>query len=70
MRAARDKPAVINGAGSGLGGSTARSLARRDADIVVADIDEERVRAVADEIIQGGRATIAAPYPQPVEPTP
>ncbi|MFE1795067.1 hypothetical protein ACFW9L_02755 [Streptomyces sp. NPDC059517] len=65
MRAARDEPAVINGAGSGLRRSTARSLARRDA-----DIDEERARAVADEIIQGGRAAIAAPYPRPVEPTP
>ncbi|MEU4658433.1 SDR family oxidoreductase [Streptomyces sp. NPDC023723] len=55
----RDRTAVITGAGSGIGRATALSLARRGANIVVADLDEARTRAVTDEIVQGGGAAIA-----------
>ncbi|MGW7546801.1 SDR family oxidoreductase [Streptomyces sp. NPDC054770] len=55
----RDKTAVITGAGSGIGRSTALSLARRGANIVVADINEAGARAVAVEITQDGGAALA-----------
>jgi NAD(P)-dependent dehydrogenase (short-subunit alcohol dehydrogenase family) len=51
------KVAVITGAGSGIGRATAMSLARRGAAVVIADINIERARSVADEITDtGGRA--------------
>ncbi|MEV1025233.1 SDR family NAD(P)-dependent oxidoreductase [Streptomyces sp. NPDC050264] len=59
MRTLQDKAAVITGAASGIGRSTALSLARRGAHIVVADIDEEGARAVAAEISEAGGAAVA-----------
>jgi NAD(P)-dependent dehydrogenase (short-subunit alcohol dehydrogenase family) len=45
--------AVVFGGASGLGEATARALAERGARVVVADLNDERGAAVADEI--GGR---------------
>lgn len=42
--------AIISGGASGLGEATARELARAGATVVVADLNEERGKAVADEI--------------------
>ncbi|MDR8407154.1 SDR family NAD(P)-dependent oxidoreductase [Nonomuraea sp. 3-1Str] len=42
--------AIISGGASGLGEATARELARHGATVVVADLNEERGKAVADEL--------------------
>jgi NAD(P)-dependent dehydrogenase (short-subunit alcohol dehydrogenase family) len=42
--------AVISGGASGLGAATARELARVGATVVVADLNEEQGKALADEI--------------------
>ena len=42
--------AVVTGAASGLGEATARELARRGARVTVADLNEERGAALADEL--------------------
>ncbi|MEO3875375.1 SDR family NAD(P)-dependent oxidoreductase [Nonomuraea sp. B12E4] len=42
--------AIISGGASGLGEATARELARAGATVVVADLNEERGKAVADEL--------------------
>jgi NADP-dependent 3-hydroxy acid dehydrogenase YdfG len=46
----RDKVTVITGAGSGIGRSTALAFAREGADLVIADLSEERLAEVAKEI--------------------
>jgi NAD(P)-dependent dehydrogenase (short-subunit alcohol dehydrogenase family) len=42
--------ALVVGGASGLGAATVRALAERGARVVIADIDEERGRALADEL--------------------
>jgi NAD(P)-dependent dehydrogenase (short-subunit alcohol dehydrogenase family) len=51
--------AVITGGASGIGRGTALALARRGTDIVLADVNTERLAAVADEIRQLGRRALA-----------
>ena len=52
-----DKIAVITGAGAGIGRAIAQLFAREGASVVVAEIAEERGKAVVDEIeTVGGRA--------------
>ena len=43
-------PAIVTGAGSGLGAETARMLAKAGAKVAVLDIDGGRARALADDI--------------------
>ncbi|MDD3249832.1 MAG: SDR family NAD(P)-dependent oxidoreductase [Smithellaceae bacterium] len=50
----RNKVTVITGAGSGIGRATALAFARKGADIVIADLNEEKLAAVADEITAAG----------------
>ena len=47
------KTAVVAGAGSGIGASTARLLARHGAKVHVADLDTGAAAAVAREIVGG-----------------
>ncbi|MBV9582137.1 MAG: SDR family NAD(P)-dependent oxidoreductase [Chloroflexi bacterium] len=51
--------AVITGGASGIGRGTALALARRGADIVLADVNDERLVAVSQEIRELGRRVLA-----------
>jgi NAD(P)-dependent dehydrogenase (short-subunit alcohol dehydrogenase family) len=53
------KVAVVTGAGSGIGRSTALALARGGAKVHVADIDAARAQTVAGEIESAGRSAAA-----------
>ena len=45
-----DKVAVVTGGAGGIGGATARRLAREGARVVVVDLDGERAQRVAAEV--------------------
>src|SRR5438132_450982 len=51
--------AVITGGASGIGRGTALALARRGADIVLADVNDRRLAAVEAEIAGMGRRVVA-----------
>jgi NAD(P)-dependent dehydrogenase (short-subunit alcohol dehydrogenase family) len=50
----QDKVVIITGAAMGMGESTARLFAESGAKVVIADFNEEKGRAVADDITAGG----------------
>jgi NADP-dependent 3-hydroxy acid dehydrogenase YdfG len=55
----RDKVVVITGAGSGIGKAAAEAFTVEGADVVIADIREDRLQEVSSGIIaRGGRALI------------
>ena len=55
-----DKVAVVTGAAQGIGRAIAETLARRGADVVVADLNVEKAEATAKEIAADtGRRTVA-----------
>ena len=54
MKDFANKTAVITGAGSGIGKATALEAAKRGMNVVLADINEKDVNAVAEEIKQSG----------------
>jgi NAD(P)-dependent dehydrogenase (short-subunit alcohol dehydrogenase family) len=58
MRDFRGKTAVITGAGSGIGRGTALALARAGVNIVAADINAERARAIETEVISLGSQAV------------
>ena len=51
--------ALVTGAGSGMGLATARAFAEAGATVVLADINEEAVRAAAEELIAAGYQALA-----------
>jgi NAD(P)-dependent dehydrogenase (short-subunit alcohol dehydrogenase family) len=54
-----DRVAIVTGAGSGIGASTARHLAQRGLDVALVGRRRERLEAVATEIAEaGGRAFV------------
>jgi 3-oxoacyl-[acyl-carrier protein] reductase len=55
----KDRVALVTGGGSGIGRATARRLASEGARVVVSDVDEAGVRAVAAEIEGVGGTALA-----------
>jgi len=54
------KVALVTGLGQGIGRAIALRLANDGADIAIADLHEEKMRSVADEVKAVGRkATVA-----------
>ena len=47
----KNKVALVTGAGSGIGKSTAMLLAKQGASVVVSDINFEAAQKVAEEIV-------------------
>src|SRR5256885_2212277 len=54
-----NKVALVTGAGSGMGLATAKAFAEAGASVVLADIQEEAVRAAAEQLIADGRKALA-----------
>ncbi|UOR01343.1 SDR family oxidoreductase [Leucobacter allii] len=50
---------MVTGAGSGIGAGIAKGLAAEGANVVLADLDLEAARRVADEILAAGGAALA-----------
>jgi NAD(P)-dependent dehydrogenase (short-subunit alcohol dehydrogenase family) len=46
----RDKVALVTGGAGGLGSATSRALAEAGAEVIVADVEEEKGRALAEEL--------------------
>ncbi len=55
----QDKVAIVTGAGQGIGAETAKTFAREGAKVVVADMNEETAKSVADEINGSGGSAMA-----------
>jgi len=55
------KTAIITGAGQGIGRAYALAFGEAGAQVVVADLDEPKAKAVAAEIADAGGAAIGAP---------
>ena len=53
------RTALVTGAGGRIGSSTARALVREGAGVVAVDVSEERARATAKELVEGGGQAIA-----------
>ena len=55
-----DKVAIVTGGAQGIGRGISLVLARNGADVVVADINLEGAKSVAEEVVAAGRRSLAA----------
>jgi NAD(P)-dependent dehydrogenase (short-subunit alcohol dehydrogenase family) len=53
--------ALVTGAASGMGLTTAQAFAQAGASVVLADLDNERTRAAADELTSAGHPALGVP---------
>jgi NAD(P)-dependent dehydrogenase (short-subunit alcohol dehydrogenase family) len=60
MRELRGRVAVVTGAAGGIGQATARALANAGMDLVLADVDEPGMEALAAELRAQGRRVLCA----------
>lgn len=60
MARMKDKVAIVTGAAGGIGAATAKLLVENGARVVLADLDQERARALADDLGGEDRAFAAA----------
>ena len=54
----RGQVAVVTGAGSGMGGDTAQAFAAAGAAVVLADVNEDALRAATDELTAAGHQAL------------
>jgi NAD(P)-dependent dehydrogenase (short-subunit alcohol dehydrogenase family) len=59
MERLTDRVAIVTGGGGGIGGATARALAREGASVAVVDIDQAAAERVALGITDGGGRAVA-----------
>jgi len=55
----REKVAIVTGGAAGIGAAVAKLFSRVGASVVIADLDEARARAVAEEVCAEGGSAIA-----------
>ena len=55
----QNKVALVTGAGSGIGLTTARAFAEAGAAVALADVNENAVRSAAEELVSAGHKAIA-----------
>ena len=68
MRRLEDRIALVTGAAAGIGRAIAETFAREGAIVVVADLDADAAKEVADAIVKSNGA--ATPYAVDVTDTP
>ena len=56
-----NKVALVTGAGLGMGLATAKAFAEAGAAVVLADVNEEAIRAATAELVSAGHQALAVP---------